>query len=128
MSLTHLRGRRPLGAPLVAACLGLAACDGDVEQPTTQVVVPTATATPEAPTGDQTFADGYLINADAKTLVLRTQEGAETFYVSRADLPVLGIPHLQSHAGITSIGFRVEFIQVGKKRFAKTAMEIAPPF
>jgi len=128
MSLTHPRGRRSLAAPVVAACFGFAACGGDVQEPTTQVVVPTATPTPEAPAGHQTFADGYLLSADEEKLILRTEQGEETFLVSRADLAVLGISHLQSHAGLTDIGFRIEFVEAGGDRYAKTAMEIAPPF
>ena len=123
------RSRRLLALLLVAACTGLAACGGDDEPPDTQVVVPEETATPEAADASATpSVDGYLISVNQRRLVLRTQQGEETFRISLADLPTLGLPHLQSHAGITSIGFRVFYQQIGGKRFVKGAVEIAPPF
>jgi len=86
------RSRRLLALLLVAACTGLAACGGDDEPPDTQVVVPEETATPEAADASATpSVDGYLISVNQRRLVLRTQQGEETFRISLADLPTLGL-------------------------------------
>lgn len=117
--------RLPRLVALLAVAALLAACgsDGDGSESA-------ATATPEAAATEQAIKqqDGFLLGADEKKVLLRTQEGEMVFEILPEDLEAVGVPHLQSHAGLTDIGFRVYYEERGGKRYIKGSEEIAPPF
>ena len=122
---------RLLCCAAVAACsLPLGACGGNDEDatqrslpgPTPTTLTPGQTQAPNLPS-----VDGYLLYATNEKVVLLTADGEQTFAVSDQDAPELGIEHLQSHAGIDTLGFRVYYEQQGTRRFVKQAAEIPPP-
>ncbi len=117
-------------AAVVGASLILAACGGDGDSeaqnplpgPTPTTINPNQPEVLNLPT-----VDGYLVSASLTGVVLNTADGELTLAVDEQDAPLLGIEHLQSHAGLTSLGFRVYYQQRGDQRFIKRAFEIAPP-
>lgn len=116
-------------ATVAGVSLMLAACgDSDSEAqnplpgPTPTTISPNQPDVLNLPT-----VDGYLISASTTGVVLNTADGELTLAVDEQDAPLLGIEHLQSHAGLTSLGFRVYYEQRGDRRFIKRAFEIAPP-
>lgn len=117
-------------ATVVGASLILAACGGDGDSeaqnplpgPTPTTINPNQPEVLNLPT-----VDGYLVSASPTGVVLNTAEGELTLAVDEQDAPLLGIEHLRSHAGLTSLGFRVYYQQRGDRRFIKRAFEIAPP-
>ena len=120
---------RLLGAAAIAACtVMLVACGGDDNA---QDALPGATPTTINPGEPQDpnleSIDGYLISASETAVVLHTADGEQTFAVAQEDVPQLGIGHLQSHAGIQTLGFRVFYAEEDGQRFVKAAQEIAPP-
>jgi hypothetical protein len=117
-------------AMVVGASLSLAACGGD-DDGEAQNPLPGPTPTTINPNQPEVLnlptVDGYLVSATASEVVLKTAVGELTLAVDAQDAPLLGIEHLQSHAGLTTLGFRVYYQQRGSQRFIKRAFEIAPP-
>ena len=76
--------RRLLALVIIPASLALAACGGEAEeQPDTQVVVPTVTASPPPAEGEQfETVEGYMLYADNERVELLTQEGVRTYFVA----------------------------------------------
>jgi hypothetical protein len=119
---------RNLGRLLAPALVvvALAGCGGDDQSSSDpEVIVPEETAVPYE--GYESVV-GYLESADLQRVVLRTAEGKRvTFRVRQQNLPTIGLEHLQSHAGVTDIGFQVYYEQQGKRRFIIGAEEVPPP-
>lgn len=109
---------------LAVIALSLAACGGRESSDTS---AGSDAATTEGSLSVPTV-DGYLISADDESVVLRTEEGEQTFVVDPADLESVGIPHLASHAGLTDLGFRVYYEEQDGKKLIKASEEIPPPF
>ena len=107
-------------------------CGGDEDEgerdigldgPTPTVIAPSEPAVPDLPS-----ADGFLRSASETRVVLATADGKrDAFDVNPEDVPKLGIEHLQSHAGLTDVGFRVYYEEEGGRRYIKYAHEIPPP-
>ena len=116
------RIHRTLGCAAVAACaLVIAACGGnddDAESnlpgPMPTTLTPEQTQAPNLPT-----VDGYLLSASTEQVVLLTADGEQTFIVDEQDAPALGIEHMQSHAGVNTLGFRVYYDEQGDRRLIK---------
>lgn len=120
---------RPLGWAAVVPCtLIVAACGGNDEAqngltgPTPTTLMPEQTQAPNLPN-----VDGYLLSASTESVVLLTADGEQTFSVDEQDAPAVGIEHLQSHAGVHTLGFRVYYDEQGDRRLVKYAQEIPPP-
>lgn len=118
-------------ATVVVACsLALAACGGDsagndpLGGPAPQEVVPpSGPAEPNLPS-----IDAYMLEASPEEVTVQTPEGEQVvFPVKQEDVPALGIEHLNSHGGLTDVGFRVFYEEQDGKRYIKLAMEILPP-
>lgn len=121
---------RSLAWAAVAACaFVIAACGGNDDEPdgnlpgqSPTTLTPNDTQAPNLPS-----VDGYLVSATDTEVVLTTADGEQKFAVAEQDAPALGIEHLQSHAGINTLGFRVYYQEQGDQRFVKQAVEIPPP-
>jgi len=122
MTIPH--AARLLLVGLVA--LAFVACGGDSSsEADPEVIVPEETA---APTQDYKTADGFLMSADQRGVVLQLPNGSRmVFDVREIDAATLGLEHLQSHAGYTDIGFRVYYEEKRERRFIVYAEEIPPP-
>jgi hypothetical protein len=121
---------RVLFAATIAACaLTIGACGDDDAEPQATLPGPASTTiTPgQAQEPNLPTIDGYLISASETAVVLETADGEQTFSVAPEDAPQIGIEHLQSHAGINTLGFRVYYTERDGNRFVKQAVEIPPP-
>lgn len=108
------------------ACALIVGCGGDDRQ-SPNVAAPTTLTPQQIRPPDLPSIDGYLISASTDGVVMLTAEGEQTLLVDEQDVPALGLEHMQSHAGINTLGFRVFYEQRGNRRFAKQAREIPPP-
>ena len=122
--------RRLLALVIIPASLALAACGGEAEeQPDTQVVVPTVTASPPPAEGEQfETVEGYMLYADNERVELLTQEGVRTYFVPPEHFQEIGVDHLASHAGLTDLAFGVAYERRDGKRWIRGAQEISPTF
>jgi hypothetical protein len=121
---------RLLATAAVAACaLTIGACGDDDANPQATLPGPSSTTItpgqPQAP--NLPSLDGYLISATESEVVLKTADGDQKLAVAEQDVPQIGIEHLQSHAGINTLGFRVYYTEQDGKRYVKQAVEIPPP-
>jgi hypothetical protein len=111
-------------AVLLVLGAGVTACGGEQEDP--QVVVPQEEVS--EPFEGYKRADGFLESANQKRVVLSMPDGERrVFRVDPVILPNLGLEHLQSHAGLRDIGFRVFYERRGEREFIVGSMEIPPP-
>lgn len=127
--MKHVRRLLCSVAAVTFGALAFTACGGeDTESqdplggPTPTLLTPSQQRAPNLPS-----IDGYLISASSAGVVLKTAEGELTFVVDEQDAPQLGLEHLQSHAGLATLGFRVYYRQKGDQRLVKQAVEIPPP-
>jgi hypothetical protein len=115
---------------IVPACLALAACGGEAEEePETQVVVPTVTASAQPADGEQLeVVEGYMLYADNERVEVLTQEGVRTYFVAPEHFQEIGVEHLASHAGLVDLAFSVAYEHRDGKRWIRGAQEISPTF
>lgn len=112
-----------VGALTLTACGGQdTAAQDPLAGPTPTLLTPSQQEAPNLPS-----IDGYLVSASTAAVVLKTAQGELTFVVDEQDAPQLGLEHLQSHAGLQTLGFRVYYEQQGDQRLVKQAVEIPPP-
>ena len=94
----------------------------------------TGSVTPE-PTADQSQEEtseassltevlGRALSANETELVLRTESGEMTFSIREEDVRAIDPEHIQSHAGIESIGFKVFYRNIDGIDYVVSVEEI----
>lgn len=112
---------------LAAAAIVAGGCGGGSDTATPDISTKELEQERNAPQ-ESTSMDGFMISASADGVVIKTAEGKEErFAVREADIERIGLGHLASHAGITSIGFRVAYEEQDGERYILGATEIPPP-
>jgi hypothetical protein len=115
------RIRPALGAGLLITGLLLTGCSAGEE------------SLPDINTAQERIADaesvvGYMTSADDEQVVLTMPDGSKrTFAVREEDANRIGVDHLASHAGFTSIGFEVFYETEDGTDYILGAQETNPP-
>ena len=100
---------------------------------------PTESATVQAPQGESApvetpqeqntgsslmEVEGRAVSASNSELLLRTADGEMTFSIREEDVRAIDPEHIQSHAGIESIGFKVFYRTIDGVNYVVSVEEI----
>lgn len=68
--------------------------------------------------------EGRAVSASNSELLLRTADGEMTFSIREEDVRAIDPEHIQSHAGIESIGFKVFYRTIDGVNYVVSVEEI----